>query len=186
MKIKCPDCGARYRIDPGRTNKTVPRIKCPQCTTVFQVTLPERAEWAPSSPAEPAPRLPRPGEAGTKVLVVDDSKFFRELVVDVLKSLPFAFLTAGDGVEALQLIRRELPALVILDLNLPSGTDGYRLIREVRADKALQNIRLLAMSGVFRQPEDAAEVEKAGADDFINKSFKPEQLQARVTALLEG
>lgn len=186
MKIKCPDCGARYRIDPGRTNKAVARIKCPQCANIFQITLPKRGESAPSAASKPMSESPGPTVPGKKVLVVDDSKFFRELVVDVLKSLPLAFLTAADGVEALQLIRRERPALVILDLNLPSGVDGYRLIREVRADSSLPNIRLLAMSGVFRQPEHAAEVEKAGADDFINKSFTPEQLQARVNALLEG
>jgi DNA-binding response OmpR family regulator len=72
---------------------------------------------------------------------------------------------------------------VILDLNLP-GMSGYELIRSVRMDPALDKLRLLAMSGVYRKVADAVEVQAAGADDFISKSFKPEQLQLRVKKLL--
>jgi CheY-like chemotaxis protein len=119
------------------------------------------------------------------VLVVDDSRFFRELVVDELKPLALDFLMAADGVEALAIIRRQRPALVILDLNLP-GMDGYELIRQVRGDVSLRDIRLLAMSGVYRTEVDAAQVKAAGADDFMGKSFNPEQLQFRVQKLLAG
>ena len=173
MIIQCPACRARYQIDTKGTSKRMARVKCPKCSEVFQITLTE--EPGGESPAPPA--VP-------KVLVVDDSKFFRELILDVLKPLPFTFLTAADGLEALEVIRREHPDLVILDLNLP-GKNGYELIREVRAEEALKDIRLLAMSGVYRKETDATEVRHLGADDFLNKSFKPEQLQERVSALLK-
>jgi predicted Zn finger-like uncharacterized protein len=174
MIIQCPVCRARYQIDPKGAPKHMARVKCPKCTEVFQITLTEEAGGElPSAPAV-APR----------VLVVDDSKFFRELILDVLKPLPLTFLTAADGMEALEVIRREQPDLVILDLNLP-GKNGYELIREVRAEEALKDIRLLAMSGVYRKETDVTEVRHLGADDFLNKSFKPEQLQERVTALLK-
>lgn len=175
MTIDCPECGVRYRIDPTRVSKEVARVQCPQCAAFFEVRL--RTGRSESSVAAgavgPAP----------EVLVVDDSKFFRELVADVLKPLAMNFLMAGDGAEALQIIRQKRPALVILDLNLP-GMSGYDLIREVRSDPALNGLRLLAMSGVYRKESDAAEVEAAGADDFVSKSFKPEQLQFRVSRLL--
>lgn len=133
-----------------------------------------------SSPREPA--------AGTKpastVLVVDDSRFFRELIVDMLKPLSLSTLTAANGAEAMAVIRREHPALVILDLNLSAEKSGTDLVRDIRADRSLDGIRLLAMSGVFRKKADVAEVEMAGADDFISKSFTPEQLQTRVINLL--
>jgi DNA-binding response OmpR family regulator len=90
---------------------------------------------------------------------------------------------AGDGDEALRIIRQRRPVLVILDLSLP-GTSGYELIRQVRDEPSLRELRLLAMSGVYRKQTDAAEVQAAGADDFVSKSFKPEQLQARVKKLL--
>jgi len=175
VTIDCPECGVRYRIDPSGVSKEVARVQCPQCAAVFEVRL--RAGRSESSVAAgavgPAP----------EVLVVDDSKFFRELVADVLKPLALNFLMAGDGAEALQIIRQKRPALVILDLNLP-GMSGYDLIREVRSDPVLSGLRLLAMSGIYRKESDAAEVEAAGADDFVSKSFKPEQLQFRVSRLL--
>jgi predicted Zn finger-like uncharacterized protein len=169
MIIACPACGARYRIDPTRIAKAVARVKCPRCAHLFEL------------PLNPSPSPP----GTTTVLVVDDSKFFRELVVDVLKPLGYAFQMAADGAEALAIIRRVRPALVILDLNLP-GVDGYALLRQVRADAALSGIRLLAMSGVYRSEVDAAQVLASGADDFMGKSFNPEQLQSRVQRLLEG
>jgi predicted Zn finger-like uncharacterized protein len=184
MTIQCPECGVRYRIDPSRVGKPVVRVKCPQCAALFNVSL-------PNVPTEsPEVLWPFPdADAGTAawsakaVLIVDDSSFFRELLADVLKPLHLRLLMAGDGAEALQLIRQKHPALVILDLNLP-GMSGYDLIRQVRADPALGGLRLLAMSGIYRKETDAAEVHAAGADDFLSKSFNPEQLQLRVKKLL--
>jgi predicted Zn finger-like uncharacterized protein len=184
MIIQCPECGVRYRIDPSRVGKAVARVKCPQCAALFKVSL-------PSVPTEsPAVLRPSPdADSGTAawsardVLIVDDSSFFRELLADVLKPLHLHFLMAGDGAEALQIIRQKRPVLVILDLNLP-GMSGYDLIRQVRSDPALGGLRLLAMSGVYRKETDAAEVHAAGADDFLSKSFNPEQLQLRVKKLL--
>lgn len=176
MTIQCPECGVRYRIDPARVSKSVARVKCPQCAAVFEVNLRK-------VPAEPSAAAPASVGAGAGVLIVDDSKFFRELVADVLKPLQLRFFMAGDGAEALQIIRQNRPVLVILDLNLP-GMSGYELIRQVRTDPALGGLRLLAMSGVYRKETDAAEVQAAGADDFVSKSFRPEQLQLRVKKLL--
>ncbi len=168
MTIECPQCASRYKLDPTKTTKAVVKIKCPKCGNVFSVTL--REAEAPA--------------VGHKILVVDDSKFFREMILDVLKPLEMPLLTAGTVEEAMILLRREHPDLVLLDLNLP-GKSGYDLIKEVRSDEVLKGIRLLAMSGVFRKEADVAKVELAGADDFINKSFKPEQLVYRVKKLLE-
>jgi predicted Zn finger-like uncharacterized protein len=182
MTIQCPDCGVSYRIDPSRVRKSVAKVKCPQCAAVFEVVL----RGAQAEPPAAAPASVGAGadlSPAADVLIVDDSRFFRELVADVLKPLHLGFRMAGDGAEALQLIRQKRPALVILDLNLP-GMSGYELIRSVRMDPALDKLRLLAMSGVYRKEADAVEVQAAGADDFISKSFKPEQLQLRVKKLL--
>jgi len=181
MIIACPACGSRYRIDPTGTTKAVGTAMCPQCGHRFEVVL------SPPSPnATPPASADTPVPAGKPtVLVVDDSKFFRDLVADVLKPLGLQFLLAADGAEALAIIRRARPALVVLDLNLP-GMSGYDLLREVRGDDALAGIRLLAMSGVYRSEVDAAQVLAAGADGFIGKSFHPEQLQFRVQQLLAG
>jgi predicted Zn finger-like uncharacterized protein len=143
MIIQCSGCDARYRIDPSRVTKSVARVKCPQCTAVFEVNL--RSVQAEPSAAAPAPAgtgLGTADSAAAEVLIVDDSKFFRELVADVLKPLQLRFLMTGDGVEALQIIRQKRPTLVILDLNLP-GMSGYELIRQVREELSLRDLRLL-------------------------------------------
>ena len=186
MTIQCPECDARYRIDPYRVTKSVARVKCPQCAAVFEVNLRSvQAEPLAAAPAPAGTGLGTPDSTEAEVLIVDDSKFFRELVADVLKPLQLHFLMAGDGEEALQIIRQKRPVLVILDLNLP-GMSGYELIRKVREEPSLRDLRLLAMSGVYRKETDAAEVQAAGADDFVSKSFKPEHLQVRVRKLLAG
>lgn len=185
MTIQCPECNARYRIDPSRVSKAVAKVKCPQCAAVFEVHLQSPLLTGTAEPGQPpaGTGAGAPASASPAVLIVDDSSFFRELVVDVLKPLNLDFKMAADGLEALQIIRQHKPALVILDLNLP-GMSGNELILEVRKDPALSHLRLLAMSGVYRRETDAADVQAAGADDFISKSFKPEQLQLRVKKLL--
>ena len=117
------------------------------------------------------------------VLVVDDARFFREMIRDLLVDLPIRVETAGDGHEALQKINRLHPALLLLDLNIP-GVSGQELISAVRRDAACNTIRILAMSGVQRGEEAAQDVRRLGADDFINKSFKPRDLQNRISQLL--
>ncbi len=184
MTIQCPACRARYKIDSSKTSKSVVRVKCPKCNHVFSVEV-EKESPASAAPAVKSGQLSAPPPATPpKILVVDDSKFFRELILDILQPLEMPLFTAADGEEALAVIRREHPALVLLDLNLP-GKNGYELIREIRADASLRGIRLLTMSAVFRKEADVAKVEMAGADEFINKSFKPEQLRSRVIRLLK-
>jgi predicted Zn finger-like uncharacterized protein len=174
MRIACPNCQASYRFDPARASNQAPRIKCPGCGHVFRVDLTVTVEDVAAT--SPAPRK--------KCLIVDDSRFFRELTGDILKVREVDFLFAGDGEEGLRIIREARPDLVLIDLNLPKK-NGYELIREVREDKTLGKVRLLAMSGVFRKSEEIGEVYRGGADGFIGKSFKPEQLLEQVKKLLE-
>lgn len=182
MLIQCPQCQARYRIDTTGAQKASTRIRCPKCTHVFPVVLDLPA--APAAPPDPVFPSPPAVDSDT-VLIVDDSRFFRELIVDILNPLAVTCLLAADGEEALEILRQERPGLILLDLNLP-GISGYELIRLIRADSALQGVKILAMSGVFRKETASAEAEAAGADEFINKSFKPEHLQLRVERWLRG
>ena len=182
MIITCPQCQSRYRINPP-AGKPQARVKCPSCQNLFtisfleQPTVPEPAAAPASSPPQPAETV-RP-----LVLVVDDARFFREMIRDLLADLPIRMETAGDGEEALRLIRELRPAMLLLDLNIP-GLSGKDLIAEVRRDPACQSLRILAMSGVERGEEAAHDVRRLGADDFINKSFRPLDLQNRIRQIL--
>lgn len=183
MRIQCPGCGARYQFDPAKAGRDTVRIKCGKCAHAFSVTL--SSGRTPSEDSSARPPASASAATGGTVLVVDDARFFRELVVDVLEPLSCTVLTACDGLEALEIVRRRRPELVVLDLNLP-GLDGFGLMRAIRSDPALRGVRLMAMSAVFRQDTDVAEAFAAGADDFTPKSFRPEQLLERVRRLLEN
>lgn len=173
MMIQCPGCAARYQVKPGGIGPGA-RARCPKCSLVFIVGADSGAAPAVGPPV-----------AGNQILVVDDARFFRETIVDVLQPLQRTILTAPDAEAALEIVMRQRPVLVILDLNLP-GMNGYELIRRIRAAPGGATIKLLVLSGVFRKDADAQEVKRVGADDFMSKSFKPEQLLARVRGLIGG
>jgi predicted Zn finger-like uncharacterized protein len=181
MIITCPQCQSRYRINPPAGGKPQARVKCPGCQNTFDITLavaPVVDQAGPATPVSPVGDLAKP-----LVLVVDDARFFREMIRDLLVDLPIRVETVGDGHEALQKIHALHPALLLLDLNIP-GISGQELISAVRRDATCNAIRILAMSGVQRGEEAALDVRRLGADDFINKSFTPRDLRSRISQLL--
>ena len=177
MIIACPQCQARYRINPVDGCKPLARVKCPDCQHTFEVAL----ELGPVTEAAGPALEPKP--ARPQVLVVDDARFFREMICDLLAELPIRVETAADGQAAWQQIQAQKPALLLIDLNIP-GMSGQELIAAVRQDPACRMIRILAMSGVQRGEEAARDVRQLGADAFLNKSFTPRELQDRVRDIL--
>ena len=173
MLIECPTCQARYRIDPSASKADVAKVKCPGCQHVFEVSLiaEDKVQQDDCSSAQPV------------VLVVDDARFFREMIKDILKELPVELVMAADGDDAWQQIITLVPQLVLLDLNIP-GKNGKEILQAMQESSQLDKVKVLAMSGVERGEETAAEVRLIGADDFISKSFKPRELQDRVRNIL--
>ena len=165
MVICCPECQSQYRIDPASCRSSDPRVKCPDCAHVFQVHL-----------ASETPVLPR-------VLIVDDAKFFREMIKDILKDLPVELTSSADGEDAWQQVKALRPQLVLLDLNIP-GISGKELLQMIRQDPELCETKVFMMSGVERGDEVATEVLRSGADYFFSKSFKPDELMQRVRETL--
>ena len=120
--------------------------------------------------------------AKKKILVVEDEKDVRDLVRYNLEQDGFAVLEAEDGELALALVRRERPALVILDIMLP-GMSGLDICRVIRHDEEVARVPVLMLTA------KAAEVDKivgleVGADDYVTKPFSPRELLARVKAVL--
>ncbi len=177
MIAQCPQCRTQYKVDDRNLSQENLQLECPTCSQVFKMAdagiSREEVEHAAAIYSKCSAGVP----AATKtVLVVDDSRFFREMIFDILQPLHLNLLAASDGVEALEEIKRREPDLVLLDLNLPKK-NGFEIIREIRSAPAFEDICLLAMSGVYHKEVDAAEAKKAGANDFIKKSFRPEELQ---------
>jgi DNA-binding response OmpR family regulator len=115
----------------------------------------------------------------TTVLVVDDEPIVREVVVRYLEREGYRTLEAGDGVRARELVEREAPSLVVLDVMLP-GDDGLALCRWIRSSSDLPVIMLTARG----EEADRIVGLELGADDYVTKPFSPRELAARVRSVL--
>ena len=106
------------------------------------------------------------------VLVVDDDPFIRRLIVTTLEDVAeFEIHQAADGMEALEVARRERPSLVFLDIDMPriDGIDACRQLRADRATDATTIVMLTAADGDTSQRQ----AEVAGADLYLTKPFSP-------------
>jgi two-component system response regulator ResD len=115
----------------------------------------------------------------TTVLVVDDEPIVREVVVRYLRHAGYRTLEASDGERARQLLERERPSLVVLDLMLP-GMDGLELCRWIRQHSELPIVMLTARG----EEADRIVGLELGADDYVTKPFSPRELAARVRTVL--
>ncbi len=115
----------------------------------------------------------------TRVLVVDDEPTIREIVVGYLEREGFKTLEAADGNRARELLERDPPDLVVLDLMLP-GTDGLELCRWIRSRSRVPVIMLTARG----EESDRIVGLELGADDYVTKPFSPRELAARVRTVL--
>jgi two-component system KDP operon response regulator KdpE len=113
------------------------------------------------------------------ILVVDDEPQITRVLKTTLSSHGYGTRTAGDGDEALQLMKDWSPDLLITDLRMPN-MDGLELCRRVR-EKSLIPIIVLSVKGEERTKVEALD---AGADDYVTKPFNVNELLARVRAAL--
>jgi DNA-binding response OmpR family regulator len=115
----------------------------------------------------------------TTVLVVDDERIVRDVVVRYLKRDGFDTLEAADGETARRLIEEGAPNLVVLDVMLP-GIDGLALCRWIRSRGELPVIMLTARG----EEADRIIGLELGADDYVTKPFSPRELATRVRTVL--
>lgn len=116
----------------------------------------------------------------SKVLIVDDDPIIRELVGVFLRRDAIDVYEATDGVSALEVLEGVKPDLAILDVMMPR-MDGWELLRELRASYDLPVLMLTAKG----ETADKIKGFQMGTDDYLVKPFEPEELVARVKALLK-
>ena len=117
-----------------------------------------------------------------RVLVVDDEPDLIELVRFNLKEAGYEIDAARSGREALALLRRRPPDLLILDLMLPD-VSGTEICRQVRSDARLAGVPVLMLTAKSEEVDRIVGFE-LGADDYVTKPFSPRELVLRVRALL--
>jgi DNA-binding response OmpR family regulator len=121
------------------------------------------------------------GNAG-KVLLVDDEASLRLLVSTTLATQNFEIIEAARGEEALHLISKEHPRLVLLDIRLPDMS-GIDVCRRVKTDPLVAHIKIVMLTGVDSERERQAAMD-AGADRYLTKPFSPLHLLDTVSQLL--
>jgi two-component system alkaline phosphatase synthesis response regulator PhoP len=120
--------------------------------------------------------------AELKILLVDDEPDIIEFLSYNLKKEGYTILTAGNGKEAIEIAKKEIPHLIVLDVMMPD-MDGIETCREIREQKGLKDVLIAFLTA---RSEDYTQIAgfEVGADDYITKPIKPRVFISRVKALL--
>jgi DNA-binding response OmpR family regulator len=117
-----------------------------------------------------------------KILIADDEPNIVVSLEYLMKRAGYLVLVARDGQEAIDMIRRERPALVLLDVMMPKKS-GHEVCAELRADDSLRDVRVLMLSAKGRDTD----IDKGlgvGADAYMTKPFSTRELAAKVAEML--
>jgi DNA-binding response OmpR family regulator len=119
---------------------------------------------------------------GKKILIVEDEKTLLKLESILLKSKGYRVIGATSGTEALALVARERPDLVLLDVMLP-GIDGFKVCAHLKGAPETKGIPVVMLTARTRQ-EDIARGREVGADEYITKPFQSAQVTRTIARLL--
>ncbi|MBP1627981.1 MAG: response regulator receiver protein [Holophagaceae bacterium] len=122
----------------------------------------------------------------SKILSVDDSATMRRIIGRAVSVLGFDFLEAENGLQALEVMEKNLDGLdlVILDVNMPE-MDGFETLRRIKTDPRFKNIPVMM---VTTESDRARIIEaiQAGAANYLTKPFSQEDLATKIAAILGG
>ena len=208
--VQLPQPGARpaaASVDTAATVTQMPTSPLPAYPAATDTRAPiyDRRTAAPVTPP-PAPIRPqqkefvvaRPPDAGAAqnrvimpqqarnsyVLVVDDSPSVRRVVSNMLKAHGWEVQTARDGVEALEVIARQVPAAVLLDIEMPR-MDGYELMATVRSQEQHRYLPLIVLTSraATKHQQRALQL---GADAYVVKPYQDEELLRTIATLVQA
>jgi two-component system, cell cycle response regulator DivK len=119
-----------------------------------------------------------PAPSGPTILVAEDNDEQRSLYVAILNSAGYRVLEAGDGAEAVDVARRELPALVLMDVTMP-GTSGWNAVRTLKESPETRHIPIIVVTGLASTWDRDASL-AAGCDEYLAKPVPPIRLLEEV------
>lgn len=118
-----------------------------------------------------------------KILVADDDRNILYLVSEVLANGDYEVTQAVNGDHALKLARETRPDLMVLDIMMP-GMDGFKVMRELKADPQTRDIKVVVISAKTK-PEEVEKGMAEGACHYFTKPFRVSDLTAKIRELLE-
>lgn len=118
-----------------------------------------------------------------RILVVEDSEVIQRLIEVCLRPAGFEIEMRADGHSGIAAARELMPDLMILDVGLP-GLDGWEVLSRLRADEKTANLTVLILTA-HAQDETKARANAGGADAFLSKPFRPNDLRLVAQQLLE-
>jgi CheY-like chemotaxis protein len=123
-------------------------------------------------------------ETTRNILLVEDNEVNRNMLTRRLERAGHTVITAADGETALNAMREEQPAVVLMDMNLPVK-DGWTACREAKADEAIRDIPIIALTA-HAMEEDKARALAAGCTDFATKPVDFPALLSVIAAALNA
>lgn len=127
--------------------------------------------------------LPKTLKRLKTILIVDDEEPLRSLMVETIKDgSRYRILEARDGMEALAIVEKERPDLVLLDMIMP-GMSGQEVCRQIKSKPATSGVIVVMVSAMAGESDSRAALD-AGADVYITKPFGPVALAKRIDELL--
>jgi len=119
-----------------------------------------------------------------RVLVVEDSAVIQRLIAVCLRPAGLEVETRADGPTGLQAALESPPDLLILDVGLPR-MDGWEVLERIRGDVRTRRLKVLVLTA-HAQEETRERADKGGADAFLTKPFRPDDLRSVAMGLIEG
>jgi two-component system, cell cycle response regulator DivK len=113
-----------------------------------------------------------------RILVVEDQEDNRRILRDLLTSVGYEVLEAVRGDDGVTLAERELPDVILMDIQLP-GIDGYEATRQIRAMPALSETPIIAVTSYALSGDDVKAF-AAGCNAYVTKPFSPRALLAKI------
>ena len=206
MIVACPKCKSRYKVDDAKIGDQGLKLRCAKCATIFKVVR-KPAEGAPpprgvaAAPPPPVPRMPpptpraaplpppppkpRPFE-GYQVLVATEVQHVRNQIDRILVDNGIVPLHTSDGIEALEIIKRQHPRAAILDVMLPKLL-GFEICELVKNDAELRGISIVLLAAQlnshrFKRPPKTL----YGADGYMEIRDIPVLTMELLSDLLAG
>lgn len=166
MYISCPFCKTRFRFDEQKVRSDGIKLRCSKCAAIFRLAADKEARGG---------RL--------TILVAHESAEFCAAVEKVLASEPFDIISCHDGKEAVDLVFRLKPDVVLLNVALPTMY-GFQVCEALRGNPETRNTRIILLAAIYDKTKYKRSPQSLyGADDYIEQHHIPDALAAMIYRL---